>query len=70
MELNIKNDGGQNRSRLSALSAKERKVWAERVQSILDSLPPVPAGASSVHDDFYDQCGLPGANQERVDGPH
>jgi antitoxin VapB len=46
-------------ARLSAGASTDREVRAARVQAILDSLPPVPPGASSNHDDLYDEFGLP-----------
>ena len=48
--------------KLARLTAKdEREIAARRarVRAILDSLPPVPPGVTSNHDDFYDENGLP-----------
>ena len=48
--------------RLARIAArKEKDIFARRakVRAILDSLPPVPPGASSNHDDLYDEFGLP-----------
>ena len=46
-------------ARLSTDKDRERQIREARVQAILDSLPPVPPGASSNHDDLYDEFGLP-----------
>ncbi len=46
-------------ARLCADTATTREARTARVQAILDSLPPVPPGASSNHDDLYDEFGLP-----------
>ncbi|MGL4490067.1 MAG: type II toxin-antitoxin system VapB family antitoxin [Rhizobiaceae bacterium] len=46
-------------ARLAANKENDRKVRAARVRAILDSLPPVPPGVTSNHDDLYDEFGLP-----------
>lgn len=46
-------------TRISAKDGKDREERAAKVRAILDSLPPVPPGASSNHDDLYDEFGLP-----------
>jgi antitoxin VapB len=45
-------------ARLAANQEKDRKERAARVRAILDSIPHYP-GATSNHDDFYDEFGLP-----------
>ncbi|MGB8817471.1 MAG: type II toxin-antitoxin system VapB family antitoxin [Rhizobiaceae bacterium] len=45
-------------ARLSADVAKDRADRAARVRAILDSIPHYP-GATSNHDDLYDEFGLP-----------
>ncbi len=44
--------------RLSADKAKDRAERAAQVRAILDSIPHYP-GATSNHDDLYDEFGLP-----------
>ena len=45
-------------ARIAAGDSKDREERAARVRAILDSLPHYP-GATSNHDDFYDENGLP-----------
>jgi antitoxin VapB len=45
-------------ARLSADAAKDRAERAAKVRAILDSIPHYP-GATSNHDDLYDEFGLP-----------
>ena len=44
--------------RLTAKASDDRKERAARVRAILDSIPHYP-GATSNHDDLYDELGLP-----------
>ena len=45
-------------ARIAAGEGKDREERAARVRAILDSIPHYP-GATSNHDDFYDENGLP-----------
>jgi antitoxin VapB len=46
-------------ARLENKKTIDRKARAARVRAIIDSLPPAPPGATSNHDDLYDEIGLP-----------
>lgn len=45
-------------ARITALRQEEIEARRKKVREILDSIPHYP-GASSNHDDFYDENGLP-----------
>ena len=45
-------------ARLASAESEDRASRAARVRAILDSIPAYP-GASSNHDDLYDEFGLP-----------
>ena len=45
-------------ARIAVGEGKDREERAARVRAILDSIPHYP-GATSNHDDFYDENGLP-----------
>jgi antitoxin VapB len=45
--------------RLTLAQSADRRRRAQRVRSVLASLPVAPANATSRHDDLYDDSGLP-----------